>query len=68
MFLLYVRANVLTLEYRSTWWRKASEANAALVEQLTSLVSNVPGTNGIVLVDSSDHIEYAYTFRNAFPR
>lgn len=67
LLLLYIGINALTLEYRCTWWGKASEASEALVEKLATQINDVPINNEIILVNLPDHIEYAYTFRNAFP-
>lgn len=67
LVVLYIGANVLTLEYRCAWWGKASEVSVSLFEQLNTHINDTPIDNEVVLVNLPDHLEYAYMFRNAFP-
>jgi hypothetical protein len=65
--ILCVLANVVVLRYRCTWWGRASEVSKAVFTQLDSEMEDLPIGSQILLLGLPDYLEYAYTFRNAFP-
>jgi len=64
---LFIIANLLVSSYRASCWRQAGHTMENVLSQLDHQLRGTSDDSEICLVGLPDHIEHAYTFRNAFP-
>lgn len=64
---VFVCLNLVTSSYRVYWWRQASEVTQNVIRQLDNELATIPKGRWIRIVGLPDHLNHAYTFRNAFP-
>jgi hypothetical protein len=64
---VFVCINLAVSVYRVHWWRRASWVTQSVIQQLNKELQTIPRNEIICLLGLPDHLNHAYTFRNAFP-
>lgn len=64
---VFICINLVISSYRVYWWRQASESTQNVIRQLDNELRTIPRGKEICLIGLPDHLNHAYTFRNAFP-
>ena len=64
---VFVCTNLVVSSYRVYWWRQASEVTQNVLRQLDSELETIPKDEDVCVLGLPDHLNHAYTFRNAFP-
>jgi hypothetical protein len=64
---VFAGMNLVVSSYRVYWWRQASEVTQSVIHQLDNELAVIPKGRWIRIVGLPDHLNHAYTFRNAFP-
>lgn len=64
---VFVCTNLVVSSYRVYWWRQASEVTQNVLRQLDSELDTIPKGESVCVLGLPDHLNHAYTFRNAFP-
>ncbi len=65
--MVFICINLAVSSYRVHWWRRASQVTRSVIQQLNKELQTVSRGERICLLGLPDHLNHAYTFRNAFP-
>lgn len=67
LFFLLITINIFSIQYRAYYWRLAGSTVNNVINQIRDNVKDIPLREEIYIFNLPDHINRAYTFRNAFP-